>query len=423
MNRLMLVVSCSLLLASGLSQAETLALQHAKILTADTPAVLEQGTVLIKNGRIIAVGQNLKVPADATVIDLTGKTLTPGLVAADTLLGMVEISGGANAAETGSKKATISAGYDVQYAFNPQSAAIPVARQGGVTTAIVMPNPGAGNANYAGQAAFFKLAADLATEAKVGVVWEMRTNAVGRGAVFVQLQAELNDVRRYAKSKTALSKGELTAKDWSGADLEALIAVVQAKRPLIVRVDKASDIVTLLQLAKQEKIKLILIGVAEGWRVAKQIADAQVPVLLDPSNNLPSSFDEIAASTDNAAALAAAGVTVILRGGASAHDAGKLRLFAGMAVARGVPYQTALQAITVTPARVFGASHFGTITTGQQADLAVWSGDPFEPLTELSQLYINGQLQSLTSRQNQLETKYIKAMQPVGTLTDSQQGQ
>lgn len=419
MNRLTQLFAGSLLLFIGQSAAETIALQNAKILTAASPAALEQGTILIKDGRITAVGQNISLPAGVTLIDLSGKTVTPGLVAADTLLGMVEISGGANAAETGSKIAAISAGYDVQYAINPHSSAIAVARQGGVTTAIVMPNPGAGNANYAGQAAFLKLAASPTTEAKVGVVWEMRANAVGRGTVFVQLQAELADVRRYAKNKNALNKGELTAKDWSVADLEALVAVVQAKRPLIVRVDKAADIATLLHLAKAEKIKLVLVGAAEGWKVATQIAEAEVPVLLDPTNNLPSSFDEIGASADNAAALVAAGVTVVLRGGASAHDAGKVRYFAGMAVARGVPYNIALQAITVTPARVFSEQRVGSIAPGQQADLAVWSGDPFEPLTELNSLYINGKLQPLTSRQNQLETKYIKTLPPAAALTDN----
>ncbi|PKM18569.1 MAG: imidazolonepropionase [Gammaproteobacteria bacterium HGW-Gammaproteobacteria-15] len=423
MNNLNAFLISIAILTSCQLTAQTIALQNVKVHTAASAGTLENITVLIKDGKINAIGTNLTLPANAVLQDLSGKVVTPGLVATDTLLGMVEISGGANAAETGSRAAAVSAGYDVKYAINPHSTAIAVARQGGVSSAIVIPNAGAGNANFAGQAAILHLGAKPEISAQTAVVWEMRTQAAGRGALFVQLQAELADVKRYARNKSAFAKGELTAKEWSVVDLDALLPIIQGKKPLIAKVDRASDILALLQLSQQEKLQLVLLGAAEGWQVANDIAASGVTVIIDPTNNLPSSFDEIAASAENTAKLHQAGVNIILKGGSSAHDASKIRFFAGMAVARGLPFDIALQAVTVRPARVFGATDFGTVAVGQKANLAIWSGDPFEPLTELTSLYINGIKQPLTSRQNQLETKYIKTLQPAAALTDNRQGQ
>lgn len=408
MNNLNTFLISIALLASSPLAAQTLALQNVKVHTAATAGTLENTTVLIKNGKITAIGENVTIPANAVLQDLSGKVITPGLVATDTLLGMVEISGGANAAETGSRTATISAGYDVQYAINPYSTAIAVARQGGVSSAVVIPNASAGNANFAGQAAIMHLSATPNISAQTAVVWEMRTQAAGRGSLFVQLQAELADVKRYARNKSAFAKGQLTAKEWSVVDLEALLPVIQGKKLLITKVDRASDIQALLQISQQEKIQLVILGGAESWLVAPELATAGVSVIIDPTNNLPSNFDKIAASAENTAKLHQAGVNIIIKGGTSAHDAGKIRFFAGMAVARGLPFDVALQAITVKPARLFGAADFGTVAVGQKANLAIWSGDPFEPLTVLHDLYIDGIAQSLTSRQNQLETRYIK---------------
>lgn len=402
--------------------AQTLVFQNARILTADQAGTIEQGSVVVKDGRIVAVGTDIQLPAGAELVNLNGKTLTPGLVASDSLLGIVEISGGANAAETASRNAVISAGYDVQYAINPYSSAIGVARKGGITRAVVMPNAGPANATFAGQAAVLSLGEGIPADiqAQVAVVWDLRASAYGRGAAFVQLKADLADVRKYARSKSALVKGELLSRDWSTADLDALVPVIEGRKRLAAKVDRATDILALINISREEKIKLVLVGAAEGWKVAEHIARAGIPVMVDLTNNLPSNFDEIAATSENAARLFSAGVPLILRGGSSAHDAGKLRYFAGMAVARGLPYDAALQAVTATPARLWGATDVGTIAAGQQADIAIWSGDPFEPLTELVALYIRGKAQPLISRQEQLEDKYIDALRSSLQVTAGQ---
>ena len=409
MNLKSILFSTALLVMGQVASAETIALRNSTILTADTQGQIENGTILIENSRIVAVGQNVSVPSDARIVDLSGMTVTPGFIVTDTLLGIVEISGGANAAETSSQTSDISAGYNVQHSINPLSTAIPVARKGGVTRAVVMPYPGADGATFAGQAAILDLNGNLEgnISGPVGIVWDMRTKDYGRGATFTQLQADLDDVRKYVRDASSLQKGKLLSRDWSRADLDALSPVVKGDMPLTVRVDRASDILTLLNLAKAQKIRLVVVGASEGWLVAKQIADAGVPVAVDPSDNLPGSFDAVGAMSDNIARLYEAGVRLIIRGGSSAHDAGKLRYFAGMSVAKGVPSDEALKAVTSTPAGVWGDGTFGMIKVGMLADIAIWTGDPFEPMTDLSSLYISGVEQKLESRQDALAQKYI----------------
>lgn len=404
-------LSTSLLVLSSAAIAETVALRGARIMTSDTAGIIENGTVVIAGGKIVSVGAAVPVPSGAREIDVRGKTITPGFMATDSLIGMVEISGGANAAENASRTGRITAGYDVQYAINPLSTTIPTARKGGVSRALVMPRPGPGDATFAGQAAILSLRAttEIDIMPKVGVVWDMRTTSYGRGATFVQLRSELADVRRFNRDATLLAKGELTARDWSRADLEALVPIIAGQKPLAIRVDRASDMLTLIGIAASENIKLVFVGAAEAWIIASRIAQAGIPVVVDPSNNLPSDFDQIGVAAENAARLHAAGVTLVIQGGSAAHDAGKVRLFAGMAIARGVPSDVALKAITVTPARIWGATEFGAVAPGQSADLAIWSSDPFEPLTELMALYIGGEAQALISRQDALEQRYIPA--------------
>lgn len=400
------------------SIAEPVVLRGARIMTADNAGTIEAGAIVINDGRIVAVGSSVVVPPGAREIDLSGRTITPGFIATDSVIGMVEISGGADAAESSSRTGRITAGYDVQYTINPLSTTIPVARKGGVSRAIIMPRPGPGNASFAGQAAILSLreTTELDVVPQVGAVWDMRIGAYGRGATFVQFRVDLADVRRYMRDPSLFAKGELTARDWSRPDLEALIPIVKGEKPIAIRVDQASDILTLIDIASSEKIRLVLVGAAEAWVVADRIRQAGIPVAIDPSDNLPGSFDQMGVAAENAARLDQAGVTLIIRGGSAAHDAGKVRLFAGMAIARGVPADVALRAVTVTPARIWGASDFGSIAPGQSADLAVWSGDPFEPMTELTALYISGEPQGLTSRQDALERRYIPAARtPAGT--------
>ncbi len=229
-----------------------------------------------------------------------------------------------------------------------------------------------------------------------------------RGAQFVLFKETLSEVRLYARNKSAYERAGLRDLSLSRADLEALIPVANGTMPLIVTVHRASDIQQVLRLAREEGIKLILDGAEEGWLVAGDIAAAGVPVLLNPISNLPSDFEMRAARAENAAALNAAGVLIAIKGNeGSTHRAREARYNAGNAVSHGLPYGAAIAALTVNPARIFGmAGQFGQIAPGAAGDVVVWSGDPLEPLSQPSAVFVNGVEQPLTSRPLMLRDRY-----------------
>ena len=405
-----------LVLCMGMSTlsawAETTVLTNARVLSAVGDANDQIGTLIIEDDKIASIGPDVPLPVGARVIDLGGKTITPGFVVSNTTLGVLEISDGAEANDSSTRSMHLSAGVDIRYALNPSSTLIPVARNGGITRAIVTPGIEAVEGRqsfYAGQAAVIHLGDSprLVVREKAGVVVDLSADKLGRGAAFVQLRAERDDVRRYSRKRSLLERGLLRSREWHVADLDALVPVIMGEAPMVIEAHRASDITTLLQYAAETDIKLILVGVSEGWRVATTIAEAGVPVVLNPTDNLPGDFDRLGATLANAALLEQAGVTIVIRGGRSGHDARQLRYFAGVAVAHGLSRSAALKAITVNPARAWGETGFGTLAPGQDADIAVWTGDPFEPLTDLVALYIRGRPQPLQSRETLLRDRYI----------------
>jgi len=419
--------------APALAQ-DTVAITGGRVLTGS--AVIENGTVVIRDGRIVSVGTGA-APAGARIIDARGKVVAPGFVAVDSGLGGSEVSSVGGSDDLSNNANTISASFDVSYGLDPWSITLPVARLGGVTRAIVVPNhPGGGGGHqhqddsdfagageggyqspglFAGQASIIHLAAgtDILVRPRVAMVAPFGEAGAGvaggaRGAEFTQFRETLAEVRLYARNKSAYDRAGLRDLSLSRADLEALIPVANGTMPLIVTVHRAADILQVLRVAREEGVKVILDGAEEGWLVAADIAAAGVPVLLNPISNLPGSFETRAARMQNAAALNAAGVLIAIKGNeGSIHRARETRYNAGNAVSHGLPYEAAIAAITVNPARIFGAAgQFGELRAGAAADVVVWSGDPLEPLSQATNLFINGQEQSLTSRSLLLRDRY-----------------
>jgi imidazolonepropionase-like amidohydrolase len=214
-------------------------------------------------------------------------------------------------------------------------------------------------------------------------------------------------------NRLAYEKNQTRALAVSKADLEALIPVVEGKMPVLITVNRASDIRLALKLAQDEKIRVILDGVDEGWLAAKEIAAAHVPVIVNPTDDLPENFERLAARMDNAAKLNAAGVEVIVASPPDGYRVRELRYLAGDAVAYGLPWDAALKAVTINPARAFGVGDAtGSLEHGKDADLVVWSGDPFEPLSQPTAVYIKGEAQPLTSRQLELRDRYKDLSRP-----------
>lgn len=406
------LISALPLMASVSNKDNTvIAIINARVLPADPAIEINDATVLIKGQYIAAVGKEIEIPPSAKVIDAKGNVVTPGLVAANTTLAISEINAGANASDVRAGATQLSAGYDTAYAVNCHSTLIPIARLGGITRAVVVPlAKNTGDTLFAGQASVIHLGAPptcLVTP-RIGVAANLiRANIrVGRGAAMVLLNSALDDARLFMRSASAYQRGKLRALSLPREDLQALLPVIKGDIPLAVQVDRASDIVSLLELARRQNIQLIIESGAEGWKVADRIAAANVPVVIDANNSMPMTFDRLHASMENAARLHKAGVVIVIRGENDGHFARNARFNAGIAIAHGLPWQAALQAITVNPARIWGATTFGTLAPGQEADVVIWSGDPFEPLTQPLAVIIRGQQQSLQSRHTLLRDRY-----------------
>ena len=419
------------------ASAEVVAITGARVLTGTS--VIERGTVVFDGGRIVSVG-TAATPAGARIIDGTGKTVSPGFVAVDSGLGGSEVSSVQGSNDLSNNANTVSASFDVSYGLDPWSFTLPVARTGGITRAIVVPaHPGGGGGNgnhkddgeddfagagaggyqspglFAGQAAIITLAqgTDILVKPRVAMVAPFGEAGAGvaggaRGAEFTLFKETLAEVRLYARNKAAYDRAALRDLSLSRADMEALIPVANGTMPLIVTVHRASDILQVLRLGEEQGVKLILDGAEEGWLVAPQIAAAGAPVLLNPISNLPADFEMRAARMENAAALNAAGVVIAIKGNeGSVHRAREARYNAGNAVSHGLPYAAAIAALTVNPARIFGeAGQFGELKPGAAADVVVWSGDPLEPLTTASQVFISGVEQPMQTRQFLLRDRY-----------------
>ena len=430
--QILMGAAASLALAMPALAQETVAIVGGRVLTGTS--VVENGTVVISDGRVVSVGHG-GAPAGARVIDAAGKVVAPGFVAVDSGLAGSEVGSVGGTNDLANRSNTLSAAFDVSYGLDPWSFTLPVARLGGVTRAVVVPQhpgssgghvhehdtAGAGEGGYhdpglfAGQAAVIHLGrgTDILVKPRVAMTAPFGEAGAGvaggaRGAEYTLFKETLAEVRLYARNKSAYERAGLRDLMLSRADLEALIPVANGDMPLIVTVHRASDIQQVLRLGREEGVKLILDGAEEGWLVASDIAAAGVPVLLNPVSNLPANFEVRAARMENAAALDAAGVVIAIKGNeGSVHRARETRYNAGNAVSHGLPYASAIAAITVNPARIFGmAGQFGQIAPGAAGDVVVWSGDPLEPLSQPSAVFVNGVEQPLEARNLLLRDRY-----------------
>lgn len=414
---------------AGMAAAETIAIQGATLVTG-TGAALPGATIIIQDGIVTAAGTGAPVPAGATLINGTGKVVTPGLFVSSSDIGIEEVGAVEQTNDSRAENRDFAVSYDPSYAVNPASSLLPLARTGGITRAVVMPaavfgdgadgdeGDTAGSAEkplFHGQPAIIHTGAapDIVVRSRIGVALPLgesaAKNAGGSRSLSVAILKEaLEDARHYAANKAAFNQGATREYSLSRADLEALTPVVRGEAPLFLAVSRAADIRLALRLAKEEKLRLVLLGAEEGWVVAADIAAAGVPVVVKPTTNLPNRFETQRARLENAALLEKAGVNVIITTTADGHYANQVRFEAGTAVAYGMPRDKALAAITSRPAAIFGVKDAGTITVGKPADLVLWGGDPLEPTVLAEKMFVSGVEQSLQTRQRALEQRYLK---------------
>ncbi|WP_129791512.1 amidohydrolase family protein [Sphingosinicella sp. CPCC 101087] len=408
-----------LALAAAPAAAETLAIVNGRIATVGPAGTIDRGTILIRDGRIVAVGADLSVPPGTRTIDAQGRIVTPGFIASGTGLGLIEVRSVEAADDRGASFPGISAAFDAGYGLNPDSLLVPVARLGGITRAIATPVYGDAPGRellFAGQAAAVALGGGpMLVRRGVAMVLEMGDAGAeraggARAAELVALRTVFADVRDFARRRAAYDRGETRDYGLSRADLEALVPVVEGRMPLLVSVNRASDIRDVLALAREEGLRVILEGGAEAWRVAADIAAAEVPVLLTPVDNLPASFESLGATLETPRRLAEAGVLVAFQGNGN-HRERELRYNAGNAVAAGMTWEQSLAAITLNPARIFGlADTVGSLEPGKDADLVIWDGDPLDTLGRPTAIFIRGEAQPMSSRQTELRDRYLPAV-------------
>jgi imidazolonepropionase-like amidohydrolase len=410
---------------SAQTPAETYAIRNARIVTVTGP-VIENGTVVISNGKIAAVGASVSVPPGAKVIDASGLSVYPGMIDSGTEVGLTEIdsvAGTIDTAEIGDNNANI----HVDIALRPDSSHIAVTRVNGITTVLTEPRGG----TIAGQSALINLDGwvprDMILKSPVAMHISWPGGAGGRGGGFggfgqqrsiTELRREqerqvesirkiLRDAKAYADAKEARAKDSSLPRQDIDLKLEALIPVVRGQMPVVIAANVERDIRNAIAFADEMKLKMILSGGIEAYKVADQLRAKNVPVLVGPVLRMPNREDDpYDAAFTNAGLLSKAGVKIAFQTLDSAHVR-DLPYNAGMAAAFGLAKEEALKAVTIYPAEIWGvADRIGSIEQGKIANLIVTDGDPLEILTQVKHLFINGRQMPLTSRHTELYEKY-----------------
>ena len=370
--------------------------------------MLEGATVLILDGYIVAVGVDVEVPTGVASLDATGRIVTPGLFDITTSVGLVEVGMVGSTVDFRMQGDVVRAAFDVVDGINPRSILVPINRAAGLTTVLTAPAGGL----IAGQAAVIDLAGssigEMLVQRRAAMVANFSPGAVGgaRGAVTLRLREVLDDALFWRDHRGEFDAGRARDLSVSRLDLEALGPVLDGQMPLIVSAHRASDIEAVLRIADDYGLDLVISGGSEAWMVADRIAAAGVPVILKPLNSSPEGFDRLGARFDNAALLHEAGVEVVV-GSFDSHNARWLTLEAGNAVRFGLPWEVALRAVTLAPARVVGVDdRYGSLEAGKVGNLVVWTGDPFELSTRAESVVIRGSVTSPENRQIDLFRRY-----------------
>ncbi|HET9458522.1 MAG TPA: amidohydrolase family protein [Sphingomicrobium sp.] len=444
------ILAALLVAAPSAAPAETIAIINGTLATGDGFGPVQGGVVVIRDGRIVAAGQGARFPGDARIIDANGKWVTPGIVAGFSRLGLAEVDLGATGADdTQAEHGPFSAAIDVTPAINPLYTPVAVNRADGVTRALVAPVT-AKNI-FAGQGAVIDTGADMDAVTRPRAFQFVELGETGAGdaggsrasahILFRNALREAAELRRFAEP---VRSGRAAEPDiavrpvvrnpnesriygpdarrsedvlLTRFDAAALVPVLQGRQHLLIHVERASDILQVLTLRREfPSLKIVIVGASEGWLVADRIAASGIPVIASAVNDLPSSFEQLAATQSNVGRMAAAGVKVSIGtiDDDETRNVFRERQYAGNLVALGkVPGATglswgeALAAITSRPADAIGlGDEIGSLAPGRRGDVVLWSGDPLDPRSAAEMVLIDGVEQPLTNHQTRLRDRY-----------------
>jgi imidazolonepropionase-like amidohydrolase len=443
------LLAALLVAAAAPAGAQTFAIVNGIVAKGDGTEPVQGGTVVVRNGRIVAVGAGVRVPAGAEVIDARGKWVTPGIVGGFTRLGLTEVDLSAEGSDDTSSNGPFSAAIDVVPAINPRASTIAVSRADGVTRALVAPTTG--RSIFAGQGAVIDTGADMEPITRPRLFQFVELGETGKAkaggsrssahVLFRNALREAAELRRYAPPVQGARGGTPDERErpvirnpnesrlygpearrsedvlLTRFDAAALVPVLQGRQYLLVHVERASDILQVLALKREfPTLKIVLVGASEGWTVADRIARSGVPVIASAVNDLPASFEQLAATQSNVGRMRSAGVDVSI-GLIDDSDTRNIfaeRQYAGNLVglqkvpgAAGVSWGEALAMITSRPAQAVGlGGEIGSLAPGCRADVVIWSGDPLEGASAAEQVFIDGVAQPLDNHQTRLRDRY-----------------
>lgn len=440
--RTLLAATAALAIAAPAS-AQDFAITNATVATGDGSEPIENATVVVQGGKIVAAGAGVAVPAGVPVSDGSGTWITPGIFATVTSLGLLDVDGVDESNDTRARTSPFSAALDAAPAVNPQAQHIKVSRAGGITRAAIA--PGAASSIFAGQGAMIDLGDDAQAVLRPRAFQYIELGESGgrlaggsRTAAHTLLRNALREAGRFGEDSGLSGSPSRPAEATTGDDIPidprmaegdaerasdvlltrfdaaALVPVVNGRQPLYVHVERAADIRSVLALPREfPNLELVIVGASEGWLVADELAAAGVPVIANGLNDLPTQFEELAATQSNIGRMQAAGVKVAINAGAMeqprylAQYAGNLVALASVPRAAGLSWGEALASITSVPAEISGyGGRLGVLAPGAAGDVVVWDGDPLEVSSAPVRVYIDGVEQPMDSHQSGLRERY-----------------
>ena len=380
-----------------------------------------QGHILIREG-VIAKISKTSVPYADKVYDAKGKIITPGFIAPDTQIGIVEI--GALSVTRDDESSIYNIGFSIHDAFNPNSVLIPWNRANGITSAITLPRNT--SSPIGGLGSFFILDSklDISSEADVAMIGRLGGSGSSSRSESLAL---IGDILSFASSldkknmSTDASIDEIiddssiaSYMDFKPRDVKALYRLFNDDLPIIIKSHRASDILKLIELKNTYDLNLIIMGAQEASLVVDKITKSKIPLIVNPINNIPNSFDELASNINMTSMLEKAGITLMFNVSRS-HNYHLIRQGAGVAVANGMSYGGAIKALTSNVAETFNLKNRGSIKVGNIADIVVWEDDPLEPSSMPEKVIINGIDTDLTTRSTRLRDRYIRDLEKPNT--------
>ncbi len=394
------VIALALFLQCVSVSADSLRINNATIMTMGSMGTLREADVFIENGKITAIGADLPGAADQ-VIDADGAIITPAMFAGATTTGLVEVSAVSESVDSSVSETPLGklhVEFDVRRAYSPHSSLLGITRSEGFGYSLLAATGGLFSIAGVGSLVDFDGGFDSFSGSDTVFIdvdgYSSRKVGGSRAAHWMLLEGAMADLQRRASEQEYLTQ--------AGRNI---LKRLKADGIFVFSANRAADIKQVLKFVDDHNIKAVIVGAREAWMLAEELADSDVPVMVNGLDNLPADFDSLGARLDNAALLSEAGVTVMFTSDET-HNARKIRQGAGTAVAYGMDYDLALQAMTTTAAEVFeGRSR--VLAEGNSADLVVWSGDPLEVTSYAIQVIIEGEPISMVSRQTKLLERYL----------------